>query len=1270
MKRFASALFFMLVAALSYAQTQSGELSGKITDDKGEPLYNANIVVKKNGVFISGAATDFDGFYNIKPLAPGNYDVEISSLGFAKSVRTGVVVSSDKITTITVKLKTDDVVLGGVEIVEYRVPLIDKDDVSTKQTISQEQIKALPTRNVQSIASTTAGVYQGDEGGGLNIKGGREDATEYYIDGIRVRGSSNVPANSIEQLTVITGGIPARYGDATGGIVNITTRGPSKEYSGSLEGVTSQFMDPVGYNLLNFSLTGPLYTKNKGKEGEKSVVGFFIAGEYLRQQDAAPAAKGLYVVKEDVLKDLEENPLIPSPNSDAFLLKAETIQMKDLERIRTKRNVATNNATASAKLDFQVSDNVQITLGGSMNYNRYHDYVQRYALMNWKNNPLYNDLTYRFFGRFTQKLGGKKSAEEGGEQQKASVIQNAFYSVQFDYSKDQSKYSDESMGNNPFNYGHIGTFDVFTTPLFNYPDAADSASGKRGWTLVGYSDTLVNFKLSDFNPETGNYTRNYFDLAGDNRSFYRSLDAIRLGGGYVNGERPPLAHSIWFTTGRQFNGYGIERDNDQFRLFLSGSFDIVGKGKSADSRNRHSIELGFEFEQRIDRSYTVNPIGLWITMRQLANRHIAELDKANPILLIDGVQYAYNDPNAPAFGQNDTILYDRKYNGEDQSYFDKQLRQKLGLAQNSTDFINIDGLSPETFDLKMFSPEELLNQGNPFVNYFGYDAYGNKLQNSVSFNDFFTKKDANGNYAREIGAFRPVYAAAFIQDKFMFKDVLFNIGVRIDRFDANQKVLKDPFLLYQTYTAGEVRGQGNFTVPESIGDDYYVYVDNFEAPTKLIGYRTGDIWFNEEGVEIIDPSVVARNSSTGRVAPYLVNKGLDNIKSENFDPNTSFKDYDPQIVVMPRLSFSFNLTDNASFFAHYDVLAQRPQGRLRTSPLDWYFFENNIGGFINNPNLRPERTIDYQVGFRQKVSNNSAITFSAFYRDLKDQVQVRSYSFAYPNSYFSFDNRDFGNVKGLLVDFDMRKTASSNFSLKANYTLQFADGTGSDNASQANLIQAGQPNLRTVAPLSYDSRHIFTITGDYSYGSGKKYNGPVTKNDKQILANSGINVIMRARSGSPYTKQSNATPDAATGVTNRPILSGSLNGQRMPFNFRFDVRIFKDFQLTGNKVKEGGEEGGKKKEPLYLNVYLLVQNILNTANVIRVYPYTGNPDDDGYITSTLGQQDVNNKAVNSQTLAQSYQDLYNIFSASGFNPNGGENFSLPRQLRLGAVFTF
>jgi hypothetical protein len=85
---------------------------------------------------------------------------------------------------------------------------------------------------------------------------------------------------------------------------------------------------------------------------------------------------------------------------------------------------------------------------------------------------------------------------------------------------------------------------------------------------------------------------------------------------------------------------------------------------------------------------------------------------------------------------------------------------------------------------------------------------------------------------------------------------------------------------------------------------------------------------------------------------------------------------------------------------------------------------------------------------------------------------------------------------------------------------------------------------------------------------------------------------------------------------------------------------------------------------------VLVQNILNTANVLRVYPYTGNADDDGYISSSLGQQDVSNKRANSDILARSYEDLYFIYVTSGFNPNGLENFSLPRQVRLGAVFTF
>jgi hypothetical protein len=699
MKRIVSGLFLLLSTVFAaWAQTQSGELTGKVTNDKGESVPFANVAVKKNGILITGATTDFDGYYSIKPLDPGKYDVEVSEIGHQTSIIKEVSVGADRMTTLNVKLK------AGIEletvVVTYVRPLIDPDQNSTKKTVDHTEIISMPTRSINAISSTTAGVYQEDENKGLNIKGSREEATEYYIDGIRVRGSTNLPAPSIEELTVITGGVPARYGDATGGIINITTRGPSKTFQGGLEGITSQGMDPVGYNLVNFNLTGPIYTKNKGTDSSRTMVGFFVTGEYLRQKDNNPSAIGNYRVKQDVLDDLEKYPLVPSPVSDAFTLKAETLTFDDLEKIKTKVNTLSQNVAGAGKIDFKFTDNIQFTLGGNVNYNRYHDWIQRYGLMNWKNNPLYNESTYRVYGRFTQKFRGKTSVP-GEEQQKQSVIQNAYYSVQFDYTKVYNKYEDDDMKFNPFNYGHVGNFDVLTAPLYAY--GTDATSNKSGWILQGYTDTLVKFTPSDFNPETANYTRHFYELAGDNTSYYRSLDLISLNGGLRNGDRPQTAHGIWNLTGRQFNGYGVSADNDQFRMFVSGAFDIVGK--STSSRNKHAFEFGFEFDQRVDRSYQVTPIGLWQNMRQLANRHILALDTENPILRIDGVEYAYNDPNAPAFGQNDTVVYNRLNDGN-QSYFDKQLRIKLGLDPNGTDFINTDGLSPETFDLKMFSPDE------------------------------------------------------------------------------------------------------------------------------------------------------------------------------------------------------------------------------------------------------------------------------------------------------------------------------------------------------------------------------------------------------------------------------------------------------------------------------------------------------------------------------------------------------------------------------------
>ena len=63
-----------------------------------------------------------------------------------------------------------------------------------------------------------------DSKGEFHVRGGRGDATAYIVDGVKSPNISGVPALSIENLAIITGGIPAQYGDNTSGVIVVTTK--------------------------------------------------------------------------------------------------------------------------------------------------------------------------------------------------------------------------------------------------------------------------------------------------------------------------------------------------------------------------------------------------------------------------------------------------------------------------------------------------------------------------------------------------------------------------------------------------------------------------------------------------------------------------------------------------------------------------------------------------------------------------------------------------------------------------------------------------------------------------------------------------------------------------------------------------------------------------------------------------------------------------------------------------------------------------------------
>jgi outer membrane receptor protein involved in Fe transport len=270
----------------------------------------------------------------------------------------------------------------------------------------------------------------------------------------------------------------------------------------------------------------------------------------------------------------------------------------------------------------------------------------------------------------------------------------------------------------------------------------------------------------------------------------------------------------------------------------------------------------------------------------------------------------------------------------------------------------------------MFSADELLNSGNNYVSYFGYDYTGKKESRKPSWQDFFNEVDGFGNKKRSIPAFEPIYMSGYIMDKFAFKDLIFNVGVRVDRFDANQPVLKDPWLLNAAKTVGEVDAVNEYGIahPTNMESGYTVYVNDLNDPTAIRGYRRlnnngTSTWFNAEGIEISDPSLLYVG---GRIAPLLVDpaSALEDIKPE------VFTDYKPQINVMPRIAFSFPISDEALFFAHYDILTKRPTEGSRMDITDYYFIRNT-NNVLNNPNLKPETTIDFELGFQQVLSKRS-----------------------------------------------------------------------------------------------------------------------------------------------------------------------------------------------------------------------------------------------------------------------------------------------------------
>ncbi len=215
--------FLSLLFTAHVHASDTGEIYGMvISGETGAPLAGVNIKVL-NDANISGTTTDASGFYSLKPLRSGNYDLQFSFLGLQTKQVKNIQVAPGQMVDLDVTLGEGNIMLDPVEVVIVSIPLLEKSQPHI-QTYDDSILKKLPIRRADDQLAQSNGVFQADIGDPIYVRGARAGSVTYIVDGMRYDEAPNLPGGAINRMSVITGGIPAKYGDTTGGVIVITTK--------------------------------------------------------------------------------------------------------------------------------------------------------------------------------------------------------------------------------------------------------------------------------------------------------------------------------------------------------------------------------------------------------------------------------------------------------------------------------------------------------------------------------------------------------------------------------------------------------------------------------------------------------------------------------------------------------------------------------------------------------------------------------------------------------------------------------------------------------------------------------------------------------------------------------------------------------------------------------------------------------------------------------------------------------------------------------------
>lgn len=435
------------------------------------------------------------------------------------------------------------------------------------------------------------------------------------------------------------------------------------------------------------------------------------------------------------------------------------------------------------------------------------------------------------------------------------------------------------------------------------------------------------------------------------------------------------------------------------------------------------------------------------------------------------------------------------------------------------------------------------------------------------------------------GAKNPINMAAYLQDKFEWEGLVVNAGLRFDYFDYKTERLVDPDQPLDPY------GRAAFADTASgLSDD-------------------------------------ERNA---------LRQGAQELTSDELTGSESVSRFSP------RLGAAFPVADGSVLHFSYGKFFQRPDLQNLYVNYDYLEYKVRTGGYFfafGNPNLEPEETTAYEAGWQRRVSDNASVDVTAFYKDVKNLTEVVTQP-AVPTSFSTYRNVDYGTIKGIEFSLDMRR--SRNMSMRFNYALAYADGTGSFANTNSNIAWTSAEPPKHSSSLEFDQRH--KLTGILDIRAGAK-EGPKL-GEFYPLERTGVNFILGASSGFPYSPVYLYNEVTLGAISPRP--SGAINSRRQPWQYRVDMKLNREIPLA----------------KLNLDVYLWVINLFDRDNVVDVYETSGLANATGWLSTPDGQQFIADNANVHDSSLLSGEEKYKV------KQSDPRNYDTPRQIRFGARWTF